>query len=256
MDELEENANQILDLLPEPLRPYWLVLLGGAALIILLPLAWYQRRRLRALIGLPPRPVREEPKLDEDLSQLAPPPGLSGPRRLFIEGVPARLRLAVVAPLGKGPTLEEAAVAGVLDQVRWGLGAVARQDGAKLRVWPLQLSAQGFPAVFHRHTRQAQSEGQASHWVFLAGPTSPRPRPVLVGLALWTEEATTIGRLTMDAGQWMKTLYIETQESPDGEPLPADPERPAQPVADSPKGEENSSPQPGAGPSTEQVAGA
>jgi hypothetical protein len=50
---------------------------------------------------LPRRPVREEPRLDEDLANFVPPPGLPGPRRLFIEGVPARLRLVVVAPLGK-----------------------------------------------------------------------------------------------------------------------------------------------------------
>jgi hypothetical protein len=222
MDQLNDYLKSVIDFLPEPLQEYWLVIFGVVALIILLPLAWYRRRLLRALIGLPQRPVREEPKLDEDLSQFVPPPGPGGPRRLFIEGVPARLRLVVVAPLGKAAPLEETAVEEVLNQIRWGLGEVARQDQAVTRIWPLQLSTHGFPAAFFRHLHKAEPDGQPSHWVLLAGPTPPRPRPVLLGLALWTDAATLIGHLTMDASQWLRALHIETVESPEGlsPPLP------------------------------------
>jgi hypothetical protein len=229
MDQIEEYLKPVIDLLPEQFQEFWLVLFGVAALILLLPLAWYKRRLLRALIGLPRRPVREEPQLDEDLAQFAPPPSLPGLRRLFIEGVPARLRLAVVASPGKGAIIEQTAIEELLDQVRWGLGAMARQDQAALRVWPLQLSAHGFPAVFHRNLHKAEPEGQPSHWVLLAGPTPPRPRSVLLGLALWTDEATTIGHLTMDASQWMKTLHIETMENLEGVEVPAAPEHPERP---------------------------
>ncbi len=229
MDQIEEYLKPVIDLLPEQLQEFWLVLFGLAALILLLPLAWYKRRLLRALIGLPRRPVREEPQLDEDLAQFASPPSLPGLRRLFIEGVPARLRLAVVASPGKGAAIEQTAIEELLDQVRWGLGAMARQDQAALRVWPLQLSAHGFPAVFHRNLHKAEPEGQPSHWVLLAGPTPPRPRSVLLGLALWTDEATTIGHLTMDASQWMKTLHIETMENLEGVEVPAAPEHPERP---------------------------
>jgi hypothetical protein len=216
MERIEEFLKPVIDLLPEQLREYWLVTFGVAALIILLPLAWYKRRLLRALIGLPPRPVREAPKLDEDLTQLVPPSDLPGARRVFIEGVPARLRLAVVAPPGKGEPIAETAVGEVLDQVHWGLGAIARQDQAVVRVWPVQITTKGFPAVFHRNLHKAEREGQPSHWVLLAGPTPARPRSVLLGLALWTDEATSIGLLTMDASQWMKTLHIEAVEKPAG----------------------------------------
>src|SRR5229473_3444391 len=149
MNRIEEFLQPAIDLLPEQLREYWLVIVGTVALIIVLPLAWYKRRLLRALIRLPRRPVREEPKLDEDLAQFAPPLGLLAARRLFIEGVPARLRLVVAASPGKGATINETAIGELLDKVRWGLGAMARQDQAAFRVWPVQLSANGFPSVFH-----------------------------------------------------------------------------------------------------------
>jgi hypothetical protein len=204
------------------------VILGTIALIILLPLAWYKRHVLRALIRLPRRQFWEEPKLDEDLAQFAPPQGLHGARQLFIEGVPARLRLVVAASPGKGPTINETGIGELLDKVRWGLGAVARQDQAAFRFWPVQLSAHGFPAVFHRHIRKDAPDGQPSHWVLLAGPTPPRPHSVLLGLALWTDEATTIGSLTMDAGQWMTTLHFENMENAAGVAVPSAPEHGAQ----------------------------
>jgi hypothetical protein len=228
MNRIEEFLQPAIDLLPEQLREYWLVLLGTVALIIVLPLAWYKRRLLRALLRLPQRPVREEPKLDENLAQFAPPQGLPAARRLFIEGVPARLRLVVAASPGKGATINETAIGELLDKVRWGLGAMARQDQAEFRVWPVQLSANGFPAVFHRHIRTDAPGGQPSHWVLLAGPTPPRPHSVLLGLALWTDEATTIGNLTMDASQWMKTLHFENLDNAEGDAVPLGPEHAGQ----------------------------
>jgi hypothetical protein len=212
MSQIKDVVNQLIDFLSEHRQGYGLVILGAAALIILLPLAWYQRRLLRKLIGLPPRRVREEPKLEEDLARLVPTSSLQRTRRLFVQGVPARLQLAVLAPLGKGATLEASATDEMLNQVRWGLGTIARQDQAAIRIWPLQLSAHAFPAVFHRHMHKGEPDDQPSHWVLVAGQT-PRPRSVLIGLALWTDEATTIGRLSVDASQWMHTLHVEAIET-------------------------------------------
>jgi hypothetical protein len=212
MEQIETFLRPAIDLLPKSLQDYWLVLVGTVALVILLPLAWYKRRLLRSLIKLPRRAVREMPKLEEDLAQLVPPPELPGSGRLFVEGVPARLRLAVVASPGKSLAITEASVGDVLDQVRWGLGTIARQDHAVIRVWPLQLSAKGFPAVFQRNMRKPEPEGQPSHWVLLAGPTPPRPQSVLLGLALWTDKPTSIGRLILEPSQWIHFLYVETEE--------------------------------------------
>jgi hypothetical protein len=240
MDRIEEFLKPAIDLLPEQFREYWLVIVGTVALIILLPLAWYKRHVLRALLRLPRRQFWEEPKLDEDLAQFTPPQGLHTARRLFIEGVPARLRLVVAASLGKGTTINQSDMGEQLDKVRWGLGAMARQDQAAFRVWPVQLSANGFPAVFHRHIRKDAPDGQPSHWVLLSGPTPPRPHSVLLGLALWTDEATTIGSLTMDASQWMTTLRVENQENAAGGAVSSPSEHGAQPRTEDQEAGDNS----------------
>jgi hypothetical protein len=70
---------------------------------------------------------------------------------------------------------------------------------------------------------------------------------VLLGLALWTEAATTIGHLTMDAGQWMKTLDIEAVEIPEGVAGPVAPEYTAQPEAEGQHVGEGAEPLPGTG---------
>jgi hypothetical protein len=112
--------------------------------------------------------------------------------------------------LGKGETtIAEAAARDLLDQVRWGLKPIAEQDQTVIRLWPGQRSVHGFPAVFHRHMHKPEPSGQPSHWVLLAGLTPPRPKSVLLGLVLWTEEVTTMGMIIMDPSQWMKTLHIE-----------------------------------------------
>jgi hypothetical protein len=223
MDQIKEFLEPVIQLLPEELRELWLVVLGAVALVILLPIAWYQRRFLGRLVGLPHRPPLAEPNLDEDLGKLPVPPALTGPRRLIVEGVPTRLRLVVIAPLGKGAIVDASAVDDLLNHVRWGRATIAREDRAAIRFWPPQLSAHGFPAVLHRKIHGIDPDGQPSRWVLMAGPTPPRPRSVLLGLVLWTDEATNIGRLSMEHGQWMRSLYIESLEGPESPPLVAQP---------------------------------
>jgi hypothetical protein len=138
------------------------------------------------------------------------PPGSAGVRRLVVEGVPARIRLVVLAPHGMGSTIDESAAEEILNNVIWGLGSIAGQDKPRIVVWPPQLSAHGFAAVFHRLTRKPEPDGQPSRWVLVGGPTPPRPRPILLGLGLWTDEPTTIGRLSMQANQWVSSIHIQS----------------------------------------------
>jgi hypothetical protein len=146
----------------------------------------------------------------------------------LIEGVPARIRLVVVPPVGKGSAIKEDDIEELLNQLRWGLGTIARQDQAVFRVWPPQLSVQAFPTVFKRLVHVPDPEGEPSRWVLLAGPTPPRPRPLLLGMALWTDEPTKIGRLTMEPAQWITTLQIQTLDMQEqaGAPDAAKPSHP------------------------------
>jgi hypothetical protein len=233
MESIQEALQPLIDLLPERLRPYWLAIYGGIALVILLPLAWYKRKFLKALVGIRPRPVKEAPKLDEVLAAYPPPPP-PGSRRLLVEGIPARIRLVVVPPLGKGSFIKEEDIEELLNHLRYGLGSIARQDQAVFRVWPPQLSAHAFPAIFNRLVHSPDPEGRPSRWVLLAGPTPPRPRPLLLGMALLTDEPTTIGRMTMEPSQWVSLLQIHNLETPE-KTEPANPPPPPAPAAQPPR---------------------
>ena len=95
------------------------------------------------------KPVNPGSGLDEDLSEYPPAPGKPGPRRLTIHGRPVRVRLVVVAPVGKRGIAEGGAEA-LLEEVLRGLGQIAQQDKPRIKIWPPQLSQQGFAPTFFR----------------------------------------------------------------------------------------------------------
>jgi hypothetical protein len=100
------------------------------------------------------------------------------------------------------------AVEALLDQVIHGVGDVCLYDRPRVRVWPPQLSSPGFTAKFHRLTHRPEAEGKPSHWILIAGQTPARPRPLLVGMAVYASEANLIGRLTLEPVQWTTQLRV------------------------------------------------
>lgn len=218
MDVDQNPLRRLLDLLPPGgardflSGPGGWVVLGVAALVVLLMVLAVLRRLWRALFALRPAPALDiDRDLSEDLADL-PLAGPAGSRQLTVEGVPVRVRLVVVAPHGRQNRVDADAVPALLDQVIHGLGAVLGHDRPRLRVWPPQLSTEGFAVKFHRLTVRPEPDGRASHWVLLAGETPARPRPLLVGLALWAPEANHIGRLTLDAARWADVLRVRPTE--------------------------------------------
>ncbi len=212
MEQLKPIVEPFIDWLPPPARDHWWAILGVAALVVVLVLLTAVRRLFRALFGRrqPARALDLGPV--ENLDDYPLPLEPAGRRRLTVEGMPVRLRLVVVAPLGKQGVIREADLPDVLDQVLWGLGALYRQDRPGVRLWPPQLSSHGFAAAFHRRMSKREPEDQPSRWILVAGPTPPRPRPVLLGLALWADAVNPIGRLTLEPGQWSSVLRIQSQD--------------------------------------------
>jgi hypothetical protein len=123
-----------------------------------------------------------------------------------------RLRLVVVAPVGKEANVHRKGVRKLLDRVLPGLGEVVADDRPRIRVWPPQLSQQGFASVFHRHTPRHEQPGQSSRWVLVAGRVQVGRQPFLLGLGLWADQPTTIGRLTLEPRQWLDVLRLRTAE--------------------------------------------
>jgi hypothetical protein len=220
MDAVNNALKPISNLLPKGAQDFlegggWWIVIGLVALVLLLILLAILGWIHRALFGKRPGPPAPERGVTtEHLAEYPPAPGPPGPRRVFIEGFPARLRLVVVAPLSKDARVDPDAVPLLLDQVVRGLGEIARCDKPRIRVWPVQLSSQGFPATFHRVTKKPEPEGKRTRWLLLAGRTPGAGRqPLLLGLALWADEPTMLGRLTLEPEQWRDIVRIKTPEA-------------------------------------------
>jgi hypothetical protein len=171
---------------------------GGVLFLLLLLLLWLRRGR--------PTPVDPEAGLLERLADY--PPAGPGPQRLFLRGQPVRLRLVVLAPMGKRALPADGAVEPLLDRVLHGLGDIVRQDRPRLRVWPPQLSHHGFAPTFFRLTHRPEAVEQPSPWILVAGPVRASGQQFLLGLALFADDATAENNLILQAQQWHELFRI------------------------------------------------
>ncbi|HEX3150962.1 MAG TPA: hypothetical protein VHR66_22980 [Gemmataceae bacterium] len=145
----------------------------------------------------------------EDLSEYPPAPAVGG-QRLKVNGMPGRIRLVVVAPTGKQQdAITPDDVPGLLDRVLRGLGDLVKADKPRVRVWPPQLSVTGFGPTFHRLVESPDAEGKPSRWVKLAGPARTGKRPILLGLAVFGDEPSTLGDVQVETTEWGELLQIE-----------------------------------------------
>jgi hypothetical protein len=126
-----------------------------------------------------------------------------------VQGQPVRVRLAVVAPVGRQKVAEDGALEPLLDRVVGSLGAAVRQDRARVREWPLGLSNAGFTPAFFRRVRRPEPAGTPSHWILLAGPARAGAQQVLLGLALWADEPNLMGNMAVQQGEWNELLRLE-----------------------------------------------
>lgn len=207
MDEIRQHLAPLTDWIPGeirdlfPIEVWWLfgVVL---ALLVLLVLGWILRGVLRLLFRRRPK-IKWDPGLQEDLNACPMPGGVPA---LTVYNIPASIRLVVVAPGGKGVVVEAPVVAALLERVVSGLGTTSQRERPRIRVWPAALSHLGFANTFHRCTPTGEPEGQPSHWVLLAGRAQAGSVPIFIGLGLWTEEPTTLGRINLEDHDWRRVL--------------------------------------------------
>lgn len=177
-----------------------MILVGVVVVLVVL-------RAVRSLFkGSASGPAQERGVSEERLADYPPPP--AGKARLKVEGRPARLRVVIVAPVGKDAAIDLATVESQLDQFVYGLGAVVKQDKPRIKVWPAQLSNKGFAMTFNRMMVRPEGLGKPSRWITIAGQTPPRPRPVMLGLVVQTEEPSCVGHLTPGPEQWATMVQV------------------------------------------------
>jgi hypothetical protein len=219
MEAIRSFFEPITKELPPGVRDFldgggWWLVLGILGLIVLLILWLLVRALGRALFGRRPEP---KPEWDEalviHLADLPAPTRPPGSRRLTVYHLPARLRLVVLAPAGKEHRIDPGAAGLLLEQAVPGLGAIVAGDRPVVRIWPPQLSHQGFSNTFHRCAITGQPEGQPSRWALLGGRMRAGKQPFLIGLALWADQANIIGRKILEPHDWLGVLRLEKQDA-------------------------------------------
>jgi hypothetical protein len=213
MDTLRSWLAPLTDWMPPRVRDrldveVWWLLFLTVGLLLLLLLGLLLRRLLRALFRGPGSTRDWDRDLREDLDACPLPTRPPGERLLYAYHLPVRLRLVIVAVPGKEVDVDATAVEKLLERLLPGLGTMCARDRPRIRVWPQQLSQHGFVAAFHRCTPKHEPDGEPSRWVLLAGRALLGRQPVLLGLGLWADEPTTLGRVNLEPHQWLDVLRL------------------------------------------------
>jgi hypothetical protein len=203
--------DNLLNFIPEGLRGavpdwVWYAVLGAAAFVVLVLVLGAVRRLFRR------QSDDREPHLEERFAEYPPLKPSSGDRRLTVEGVPVRLRLVVVAQAGTESQVDEQHLEKLLERILPGLGGIFEADKPRVRVWPVQLSYQGFTRHLHRNTILPEGEHQLSKWVVVAGRAKLDEGQVMLGLGLEAIKPTTVGRRTIDAHEWATLLRVRVRD--------------------------------------------
>ncbi len=174
-------------------------------LVALLVVAGWLRRRRR------PRPVaRPEPDLSIDVTQLAEAgPSQTGPG-LELYHVPMRLAALVIAPTGRGSDPpDEQRLPGIVDQLVPGFGSVLLAHDPVVRVWPAQLSSQGFANTFFSRARLPGDQGKATPWCAVAGRFEAHGQKYLAGLVLRAAAVNNLSHVVVERdSQWMDLMRV------------------------------------------------
>jgi len=196
-----------------PVEVWWLVLLIVLLLVLIL-FATLLKQIGRAF-------ARKAKNRDwdkgfrEDLDNLPMPVQPPGERTLAVYHIPVRLRLVVVAPMGKDMRISTEQVPGLLNRVFPELGSIVAREQPAIRIWPAQISDLGFNAAFHRRTPKPEPEGEPSRWILIAGRALLGKQPFLLALAFYSEQPNPIGRLNLQPLQWLEVLRMrDPSESP------------------------------------------
>jgi hypothetical protein len=217
MDDLTKPPQWLINQFPDARGFFenggWLAILGVGGLLLLF-LLWVTVGKLVGgmFARKQPRAARRQ-QAGEDLEAIPPPPPHSGDLRLTVEGIPVRLRLVIVAPAGTARKIDPGMLAEILDRVVPGLADALKRDLPQTRIWPGQLSYDGFANTFHRSTEIPEGEKAPSRWALLAGRADMGGWQAMVGLGLQAVKPNSVGRRTLKAHEWATVLRVKVLET-------------------------------------------
>ena len=179
-----------------------------SAIVLLLVVVWL-RRRLRRAGRLPSAPDRSI-----DVAALDPSgPPACGPR-LEVYGTPVRLACVVLAPVGREgrvPTPQE--LPEIVEQLVPGMKTIVASHQPILRLWPEQLSSQGFIHAFFNQVTLPGDRGKGTPWCSLAGKFRVGEQAYLVGLVVCAAQPNSLGQFEIQhEGKWNDVLRTKDRD--------------------------------------------
>jgi hypothetical protein len=147
-----------------------------------------------------------EPEIDLAALATTGPPA-TGPT-LHAYNVPMRVVVLVLAPVGRGNTLPATdQLPRIVDQIVPGLFAVAQAHQARIKLWPPQLSAQGFAAALFANLPLPGHRGKGTPWCAISGRFAAGDQSYLAGLVLRADAPNSLGQMTLaHEAQWLEVL--------------------------------------------------
>jgi hypothetical protein len=141
----------------------------------------------------------------EALASAGPP--ATGPS-LQAYNVPMRLVVLVLAPVGRGSPLPATdQLPRIIDQIAPGLFEVVQAHQARIKLWPPQLSAQGFAAALFANVPLPGHRGKGTPWCALSGRFAAGDQAFLAGVVLRAAAPNSLGQITLaHEAQWLEIL--------------------------------------------------
>lgn len=183
---------------------------GYLLVAILLVALWWGAPRFLRRWRLRRPALRETVTREPSLAELAPTgPPEHGPQ-LLLRNIPVRLVMVVLAPVGRGSPLPASAeIPRIIDQIVPGLQNVVAAHGAVVKLWPPQLSTQGFASAFFGEQPLPGNRGKGTPWSALAGRIATVERPLLAGVIVRAAAANNLGQiLCEDETRWLDALRV------------------------------------------------
>jgi len=187
-------------------------ILAGLAVMAAAVVVWRAGRFIVAHLRRRTRTPIKSPTPQFNLDQLAPAGPLDAGPQLQCYNVPVRLVVVVLAPVGRGshqPATDY--VPKIIDQIVPGLQAAAAAHGARIKLWPPQLSTQGFAHALFSDMPLPGKRGKGTPWCALAGRFSADGQAFLAGLIMRAAAPNNLSQVTLDhETQWLELLRCAT----------------------------------------------
>ncbi len=181
-------------------------LIVGAVVLVLVAVAFYwlwRRRRIK-----PAQVAKADLDLDvRSLNQDGPSPDVA---RLDFYNMPVRVAAVVIAPVGRDrPTPSVDELQQLIDAIVPGMENVVDSHGPAIRLWPAQLSVQGFNQAFFNNVPLPGIQGKGSPWCSLAGKFNYRGHSFVAGLVCRSADANNVGQVIVQHdAQWLDILRL------------------------------------------------